>query len=506
MGNASSTLDIIAGRVRRRFPGYQLDALYPVCWPVYRVRLTVTVLEAGELSTTAHYILKLVNVGIGEPSELGRMLGLPSNYVAGAAAELLREELAAQGPDLRLAITGKGKQVISNNGQSMRPQTKQIEVSFDPLTRKVLDIDVGGLLNQDEVRKDGLFIVHYLGDKPKLNDLRLDEIKAYNSHNISDDRIEQEIIDISEIRNRNARLQYRKDIVVAKLDNTQTGESTFVAYHGHQYLDDETTMLQRLAERGVNLIPGEFERGPVQALLNGPSVSVEEVDLLNAIEELDAAASEAEQVAAEAEAARGETTSAQERDELTQRIAEMEAEKRRLADQLANTEAELKRRTEGAIRLIKTEEHHPLLLDAIDHASEELTLVSAWIDPYAFDAEVRRKLSEAVKRDVIVRIAWGFGVGRRSGDSERNLKKGEDALTRLKQLVPADAMKRLIVKRTETHEKFIICDGQFCVWGSFNWLSYRGDIDQGYRRETSTYSSRPDDIDLWKENAAMLFH
>ena len=505
MGYASPRLDITAGRARRRFPGHQLDAIYPVCWPVYRVRLTVTVLERSELSTTAHYILKLVKVGIGEPSELGRMLGLTDNYVAGAAAELLRDELVVQGPDLQLAITPKGEQVISNNGQAMRPQTRQVEVPFDPLTRRVLDIDVRELLNQEEVRKDELFIVNYLGDKPKLNDLSIEEVKAYNSHNTSDDRIEQEIIDVSEIRTRNARLQYRKDIVIAKLDNLNADEVIFAAYQGHQYLDDETTMLQRLSERGVNLTPGEFERGPAQTWLNGPSVSVDEVELLNAIEELDAAASEAEQTIAETEVAQRETRSAKDRDELTRRIAEMEAEKHRLADQLAKAEEELNRRTKGAFRLIKTEDHHPLLLDAIDQASAELTLVSAWIDPYAFDAEVRRKLADAVKRGVIVRIAWGFGVGRRSIDSERNLKKGEDALARLKLLVRDDAIERLIIKRTETHEKFIVCDDQFCAWGSFNWLSYRGDVDQGYRRETSTYSSRPDDILLWKENAATLF-
>jgi len=61
------------------------------------------------------------------------------------------------------------------------------------------------------------------------------------------------------------------------------------------------------------------------------------------------------------------------------------------------------------------------------------------------------------------------------------------------------------VKRTETHEKFIICDNRFCVFGSFNWLSYRGERDRGYRRETSLYSERPDDLALWKANADSLF-
>lgn len=505
MSDSRVPLDITAGRARRRFPGYQLDAVYPVCWSVYRVRLSVTVLEQNELSTTAHYILKLVKLGVGEPAELGRMLGLPDNYVVGAATELLRDELVEQGPDLRLAITVKGKQVLSNNGQAMRPQTKQMEIPFDPLTRKVPDIDVGELLNQKDIRKNGLFVVQYAGPKPRLSDLRLEEIKGYDSHNASDDRIEQEIIDVSEVRNRNVRLQYRGDIIVAKLDNPQTDAPTFAAYYGHQYLEEETTMLQRLQERGVSLVPGEFERVPSQTWYNSPSVSPEEVDLLNAIEELDLAAGEAEQASAEAEADHEATQSDKERDEVTQRLAELEAEKCRLAEQLAESEAKLSKRTDGAIRLVKTEEHHPLLLDAIDQAAVELTLVSAWIDPYAFDGEVRNKIVLALKRGVIVRIGWGLGVNRRGIESDRNLKKGEDVLARLKQSVPSDAMERLTVKRAETHEKFIICDDHFCVWGSFNWLSYRGGIDRGYRRETSMYSTRPDDINLWKENAVTLF-
>lgn len=43
------------------------------------------------------------------------------------------------------------------------------------------------------------------------------------------------------------------------------------------------------------------------------------------------------------------------------------------------------------------------------------------------------------------------------------------------------------------------------MWGSFNWLSYGGQGDGGYRRETSAYSERPADVALWKANAATLF-
>ena len=235
------------------------------------------------------------------------------------------------------------------------------------------------------------------------------------------------------------------------------------------------------------------------------SMSSDEIALLDNIEKLDIAAVELQQAVAEADAVDDPTQSDLERKDYALRKAEVDRERRRLVEERAQEEVELNRRTDGEIRLVRTEEHHPLLLEAIDQAADELTLVSAWIDPYAFDREVCQKLARAVRRGVTVRIAWGFGAGGRSVDSRRNLKKGEDALSKLSQLIPNDGRKRLIVTRTETHEKFIICDDRFCVWGSFNWLSYRGEFDQGYRRETSTYSTRSDDIALWKENAATLF-
>ena len=105
---------------------------------------------------------------------------------------------------------------------------------------------------------------------------------------------------------------------------------------------------------------------------------------------------------------------------------------------------------------------------------------------------------------VHVRIAWGLGTTGHGSEVDRKRIRGENTLAALRQGVSRTLLEqRLTVKRIETHEKFIICDDQFCSWGSFNWLSYRGDY--GYRRETSDYSERPTDIARRKAVAAELF-
>ncbi len=506
MTTETSHTDLIAARSRREFPGHRVDSIYPVCWPVYRVRLTVTAMAQIELATTARYILRLVNLGPVGATELARLMGLPEKYILGAAADLLRDDLLTQRPaDLRIAITDKGKQAIADDGKVISPQTKPLEIPFDPLTRKIVDLDTGDLLHRDRISADGLYLVQYIGAKPKRSDLRLDEIKSYNANSPSEDRIEEDIIEVSEVRPGNARLQYRSDIFVAKLNGRNSNDTTFAAFRGHEYLEDETTVLQRLARKGISLTPGDFEGGDSLAPEYSPIASPEERSLITDIDELGAALDEGEQDAAGLERSLAESLNDAERHDLAKRMEEVAGENLKLRQQLADAKADLKRQTDGKVILINTEQHHPLLLQAIDRADFELTLVSAWIGPRAFDGEVQRKVADAIRRNVTVRTAWGLGVDQRGPEAQRNRRKGEKVLEGLRSLIPRNMKDNLIEKRTATHEKFIICDDKFCASGSFNWLSYRGARDEGYRRETSTLSFRQDDIEMWRDKAEELF-
>ena len=414
--------ELAASRARRRFPDYQLDAVYPACWPTYRIRLTASIMKWGSLSTVANYVLQLVDNGVCELGELEKLLCLPERYIVGATVELLRERLIEQGPDLQLVPTDVGKNALVNGGKVERLQTHPMEVPFDPLTRRVPHIGVGELLKQDAVQNEGLFVVQYAGPKPGPGDLHLKEIVSYRDGGASKDRIEGNVIGVSDIVNRNVRLQYRKDITIVKMSRPDTGEPVFLAYGGHQYLGEETDCLQQLAARGVNLIPGEVGRG-TSPWNDAPTVSAKEGALLKEIDELDRRVTEARQDATLIE--RGVPAGGHpQQNEPAPRTASP-AGKHLAAEQLAKHESKLNKTTNGAIRLIKTEEHHNLLLSAIEQASEELTLVSAWIDPRAFDGTVRKKLAAALKRDVAVRIAWGLGVNGNRIESERNRKKGK---------------------------------------------------------------------------------
>ena len=178
------------------------------------------------------------------------------------------------------------------------------------------------------------------------------------------------------------------------------------------------------------------------------------------------------------------------------------------ARRLAASEEQLSAQTDGAVRILKTGEHRPLLLRAIDTAAVEITIVSAFISPEAFDREIRRKLFAALKRGVRVRIAWGLGTTGRGSEADRKRTRGQVALAPLAESAKQAGLADLLtVKLRDTHQKFILCDDKFVAQGSFNWLSNRGEAATRYNaeQEASEYSERPDAVARWQAQAAALF-
>ena len=503
MSNSRRELAAVTSRAKRRFPDHSLDNVYPVCVPIYELRLLVTTLAEDKISTSARFILRLVNAGVEQPTEIGRMLGLPANVVAEAASELLERELVVQGVDNSLRMTIAGKQCLKDGGSTLRPRNLSLRVPYDPLTKKVLDLDVEMLLDRDVIRKEGLFVIPVGPKPPRSNSIRVEEVRTSAR---GDTRFQgsREILQVADIKAH--KLRYLSDVVLVKMDAGHPPTSTFAMYRALQYLEEESAEVQRLADLGRDMVPEESKKENSQPWKSSMMISGEEQVLLSDIDELDRSVDEKEWETAEAREDRNFTQDEQEGARLESYIQSLEEERNSLQKRLAEREAQHSSLTDGATRLIRTEEHRHVLLEAIRKSRSELTLVSAWIDPQAFDDEIRRAVADAIVEGTTVRIAWGMGVrGKRRSDSTRNKTKGEKAIAELKKLIPRDLRDKLDVRLVETHEKFIICDDLFAAWGSFNWLSYRGRRDSGYRREVSYYSERKTDLDLWKAHADSIF-
>ena len=304
----------VISRAARRFPDRRVDAAFTICMPVYELRLKVTELAEHTLSTASRFVLQLVGIGISDANELAKLLGISKDHVVTAAAELLGGELVVQRPDTGLRITDKGRTVLSEGGRSLRPRNRHPRVPYDPLTRRIVDMDIDRLLDRRVVQEGALFVLPTSPRKPRIGALGIDDIREY-VQTYGKSRSKAELVSVSDIKE--ARLRYRSDIVVVKLSADNVQNESFAAYRAHQYLEEESAALQRLADAGVDIVPEEsktIRSAPWEASI---AVSREERSLLDDIDKLDRAVGEIEQAAAVAEVTCGTTQSEEERRQLT---------------------------------------------------------------------------------------------------------------------------------------------------------------------------------------------
>jgi phosphatidylserine/phosphatidylglycerophosphate/cardiolipin synthase-like enzyme len=149
---------------------------------------------------------------------------------------------------------------------------------------------------------------------------------------------------------------------------------------------------------------------------------------------------------------------------------------------------------------LRTEEHRAVLERALKEAREEVIIISPWLNRRTCDDALCDLFAAAIKRNVRVRI--GYGITERAGDADdgRNRANAQKVNRALRAAVAREASPEqaalLDIQRTsDTHQKILVCDRAFAALGSFNWLSYRGDLDSGYRNETSIVLHEPASVE-----------
>lgn len=356
----------VVARAKRRYPDHKVDAVYPVCLPVYELRIRVTELAEHYLSTSARFILRLSDLSVSQPAEIGRLLGLSDDHVRSATVELLSDDLVFQRNDLGIEITDRGLEVLRAGGRSLRPRNRHPKVPYDFLTGKIIHINVDRLLDRDFVRKNGLFIVPAKPRRPSLSKLRIDDVKEYD-HAYTHRSDKTEVLEISDIKD--VKLRYRDSVVLVKLVAPGSDKPMFAAYQAQQYLEEESAAIQRLADNGAKLVPEEFNSEKPISPISSSLAHHEESTLVANIYELQSAVVEKNHAVAEAEAIQRSPESDRECTDLSSCIADLESEKQNAEDKLIEREDELNMLTSGETRLLKTEEHRRFLLEAIDNVA-----------------------------------------------------------------------------------------------------------------------------------------
>jgi phosphatidylserine/phosphatidylglycerophosphate/cardiolipin synthase-like enzyme len=126
------------------------------------------------------------------------------------------------------------------------------------------------------------------------------------------------------------------------------------------------------------------------------------------------------------------------------------------------------------IKVLSTpKEHRKFLLKTLNQANKTIIIFSGWLTDYSVNDEFRTKVKSCLNRGVDIIIAWGY---KKSGSiSSEQKNAGEKSIKELQEWTSLNKTKGTLETFYFTnHSKILICDTQYAVMGSFNWLSNSG--------------------------------
>jgi PLD-like domain len=139
-----------------------------------------------------------------------------------------------------------------------------------------------------------------------------------------------------------------------------------------------------------------------------------------------------------------------------------------------------------------------IFLQALKQAQKRLILVCPWLTEFAVNKDVRNLLKAAVERGVSIEIGWGHlkdADNNRSQLSKEKLLASSDwaysAVPWLYEL-QVEYPDLVKLKILGTHEKFLVCDRQFAMLGSHNYLT---SDTKSSEREVGIKTDSPEIID-----------
>ena len=139
--------------------------------------------------------------------------------------------------------------------------------------------------------------------------------------------------------------------------------------------------------------------------------------------------------------------------------------------------------TEG--KTIEVDEHKKYFIYLLENAKSSIYIQSPWINWKTLQI-YKDHIQNAVKRGINVTIKYGMKPRNRFDKAgiDEDSKKFFNSLDR----------KSFKLINTHDHSKIVICDEDFMIMGSFNWLSFGGGNEKDARGETSSINMNKGEI------------
>lgn len=479
------TIEELAKQKANSVPNSTLVKYYEAGIPQWHMESILTMLKPKKLTVLQEFILKFIASGVDEISDICRFLGVNTSAVNNAVAVLQKNSLLVV--DIffsKLKLTDKGEEALKE-AATIVPEDIEYPLFVDGLTGNIY-LDTRKLYTSKQLRGLNIKPINTKVDKPTLDLLSYEEVKrAINlfkkNHAYEQDKLAGDLQEVSRVAK--TYVEYKKVYVLVFM-NSKSEDIEFQVYDGTTRNDDYSIALQKQYNDNTRVLDfdskeamdGESDNSllcvlPQEIIESAKAFSYKDSVLEREISNL----------TTQLDVIKDSADDEEQQESATERIRFLEKK----ID-------EMKNERKGADRILSTYDHRPLLLDALENACNTVVIVSPWIKYGGLDNEILGRIEKALQRKTQVVI--GYGISEKE-DSDKGI------LQRLADIQKKGHGKNLhLVKLSNTHEKVLIKDNEYMVITSFNWLSFKGDPNKGFRQETGYYTESKEAIKQMKEN------
>jgi len=405
---------------------YELLTIQPFLYPYYRVEMKCIVREYSSLPLADEYLLKAIDNGIDELEKLRPFMGLEPVVFDDIFAHLHSRGLIEKNPILHL--TEAGKETLTTLEQS-KCLFEEVYVFIDGVTGKIKGKLFGSSNNSKEREVEKI--------KPLIKYPRTENLQSF--YTVDENMTLYKALFDS----------LKKDFFSTDHKKSETSKKELVEIT--EILDQARKINQKI----WLLFFRHHQQGDDRILVLEENLQINS-DMTDFINEQEGKGT---QVIS-----------------LSKPKNEKISPKHNIVPQKIETINDIDKWPHGTT--ISTYSHPIVLEKTLKEASSEILINSPWITQQIIDASFKADLEKALKRQVHVTIIYGFG-GTQSGKSDIE-QKTEKYFRQLKK----QYKEYFFIKETQgNHAKVIICDDQFMVVTSFNWLSFKGDKSRPFRME-----------------------
>ncbi len=495
-------LDDLAKLHANDFSGYQLVDQYEAAFPSYAIQLQVLMQVKRPLGVLDEFILKSIDAGQKGVPEIAGILGLEHSTVEIGLDKLQQRDCVYfQVPkngqrSIPILITAKGREALRELYMT-EPEPSSFSVCMDALTGLLYPIQP--LRQANEINKQDIHDIQPYLPKPttqeNLDFFVMKRLFAQSQKETPQMMERRELVDLRDIEK--SWTAYRVMRVLQYINPDDNSVQVQVYDRGERSMEHEAALLtmeekNRHPLRSISsqeMPPGDqnalaiIEPAKIQAArqkaLEEPRLAAEIASRQQALEQVKT------QVGSNLVEERREAQHAIEK--LNEEIARLQAQNQKLESESAGVQA------------LQMHEHRPLLFKALGDARSRVLIISPWLRPDAVDYELRQAIGDALKRGIEIFIGYGFGD--QDYLENRVVKKLIEIRTQNKG--------RLHLHRVgDVHSKVLICDNEFMVLSSYNWLSFGGDPSRGSRVEDGLWTNDKNAIALktkeWQERLAAI--